>query len=52
MLAGSSAGIFESEPARTRRPRADTGGPGQPPRAQRVHRLCRRLACARYVHAI
>ena len=28
MLAGSSAGIFESEPARTRCPRADTGRPG------------------------
>ncbi len=50
--AGSSACVFESQPARTRRPRANTCGPGQPPRAQRVHRLCPRIARAGHVHAI
>jgi hypothetical protein len=51
-FAGSSEGVFESEPARTRRPRADTGSPGQPPRAQRVHSLRRRPTRSRHVHAI
>ena len=52
VCAGSSAGIFESQPARTRRPRANTRGPGKPPRTQCIHRLCCRTARARHVHAI